>query len=153
MAVPPGGNQEHQDNPRLVTTRGSSSQRVSPRDWTHVLSTFKRATCSWYSIKPTINSTEQSPSWEINSYSARQEIPRLLWKSKFHYLVHKNPLLVPILSEMNPVLIVTPYCFKIHLSSIYDYVSQLVSLLKVFRLKFCIQFWYFHACYMLHQSP
>jgi len=28
---------------------------------------------------------EQNPSWEANSHSASQEIPRLLWNPKFHY--------------------------------------------------------------------
>jgi len=31
-----------------------------------------------------INSMEHSPSWEANSHSASQEIPRLLWNPKFH---------------------------------------------------------------------
>jgi len=31
----------------------------------------------------------QSPSWEANRFSSSQEIPRILWNSKFHYISHK----------------------------------------------------------------
>ena len=34
-------------------------------------------------------STEQSPSWEANRFSASQEIPRVLWNPKVHYRSQK----------------------------------------------------------------
>jgi hypothetical protein len=49
------------------------------------------------------NSMEQNPSEEANSFSARQEIPRILWNLKLNYCVHKISPLVPTLSQINPI--------------------------------------------------
>ena len=56
----------------------------------------------------------QSPSWEANWFAASQEIPRILWKPKVHYLIHKPPPLVPILRQPNPVHIPTSHLLEIH---------------------------------------
>ena len=36
------------------------------------------------------HSIKQSPSWEANWFSTSQEIPHILWKPKFHYLVNST---------------------------------------------------------------
>jgi len=57
---------------------------------------------------------EQSPSREVTTHSANQEIPYLKRNLKVHYRVHKSSSIVPILSQMNSVHNFTPCFFKIH---------------------------------------
>jgi hypothetical protein len=53
---------------------------------------------------------EQSPSWEAKSHSSSQQIPTLSWNPT----VHNSSPLAPILSQMNPALIITQYLFKLN---------------------------------------
>ena len=75
------------------------------------------------------NYMEQSPSWEANSFSANQKIPYILWNQKVHYRIHKSPLPVPILSQIDSFHITTSHVMKTHFNiiSIYAWVFQLLS--------------------------
>ena len=63
-------------------------------------------------------STEQSPSWEANRFSASQEIPLISRNLKVHYCIHKRSPPVPILSQLDPVHTLTSYFLTIHLNII-----------------------------------
>jgi hypothetical protein len=46
---------------------------------------------------------ERRQFWKANSFSASQEIPRILWNAEVHYRIHNSPSRVPTLSQLNPV--------------------------------------------------
>jgi hypothetical protein len=96
---------------------------------------------------------EQSPSWEPNSRSVCQEIPRLLLNPKVHYYVHYRQPLIAILSQMNPFHTFPYYFPKIH-SVLFSHLRlDLPSVLfhSGFQTKIYV-FLVFHACYMPHPS-
>jgi hypothetical protein len=86
--------------------------------------------------------------WKLNisnSHSSSQKIPYLLRKPSLNYRYHSNPPLNPLLSDMNPVQILTPHFLKFRLHII------LVLLNGNFRPKYCTHF-SFLPC-MLHVIP
>jgi hypothetical protein len=62
---------------------------------------------------------QQSPSWEADSHSASQEIPRLLRNLKVHYHVYKSKPMVSILSQTNPVHNFPTYFHNIYSNIIF----------------------------------
>jgi hypothetical protein len=92
----------------------------------------------------------QSPSWEANTSSGSQEIPRILWNSKVvHYPIHKSPPPVPTLSQINPVHPHPTSWRSIYYRPIYAWVFQMVSFLQVSPPKSCMHLSFPHTCYML----
>jgi hypothetical protein len=94
---------------------------------------------------------ELSPTWETANRSAAEEFSKTLWKPHAHYLVHKSPPLVPILSQINPVHISPYYLSKIHFN-INVPTNVMIFLMVSFLLGFSpissMHSYSPHSCYM-----
>jgi len=65
------------------------------------------------------NSMQQSPSAKANSLSARQETSHIVWNLQVCYHMHNSLLLVPVMSQNNPVQALPSYSLKTHCNTIY----------------------------------
>ena len=63
-------------------------------------------------------SLQQTPSWEVNSFSPSKEIPHILWNPEVHYRSHKCPPLVLILSQLDPIHTPTSHFLKFNFNII-----------------------------------
>jgi hypothetical protein len=104
------------------------------------------------------NSMEQSPSWEVNRFSAGQVIPCILWNLKVHHCIHTCLPYVPVLSQLDPVHTPHHTSWKFILIfylfwylPIYIWVSQVVSFPHVSPPKPCVCL--SSPTYALHAPP
>jgi hypothetical protein len=65
----------------------------------------------------------EDPFLEANRFSASQEIIHMLWNPKVHYLNHRCPPTVPILSQIDPVQALTFHFLNIYLNIILPFAS------------------------------
>ena len=98
---------------------------------------------------------KQSPSWEVNWFSASQEIPHIVWNPKVHYRIYKCPPTVPVPIQIDPVHAPTSHLLKIHLNT--NLQSMLGSSKWSLSLRFSRQNHLYaspllHICYMPHPS-
>jgi len=82
-----------------------------------------------------------NPYYEAESPSAGQTSSCLLWNPRVNYHVQKEPPMVPLMSQINPIYTMKHNFPYLHFNYpfIYSKVSQAVSSLQIFQLK-C---WYF----------
>jgi hypothetical protein len=79
---------------------------------------------------------ELSPFWEAANCAATQELISVLWNPKVRFRVHKNPPLVPIPSQIDPIYTIPSYLSKIHFNIVHPLTS--------WSSQWSLSFWIFH---------
>jgi len=98
---------------------------------------------------------QESLSWEANSHSDSQGIPRLLWNPKVHYRVHKSQSLISILIQTHSIHNSLPYFPKINFNINFTFTSNSSAWFLPFRfsgLNFVGFAHLSHARYMPHPT-
>ena len=70
-----------------------------------------------------IYSMEQTPSGKANRFSTSQEIPSNLWNHNVLYRIHKCPLPLRILSQLDPVT---------------QFTEKTLEKIKIYLFKYCL---------------
>ena len=99
-------------------------------------------------FKTVTNFMQHGPSWEADSPSASLAHPRLVWKPKVRYRVHRKPSPVPILSQINTVQAPTLFLEN---PSYYPPAFQVASLLRLSPPNPCMLL--IALPYVLHAQP
>jgi hypothetical protein len=76
---------------------------------------------------------ELIPSREAANCAATQELPSVLWNPKVHYRLHKSPLLIAILSQIDPIPTIPSYLSKINCNIVHpptSWSSHVTNLVK-----------------------
>ena len=85
---------------------------------------------------------EQNPSREAKRFAASQEIPRILWNPKVHYLNHKSTPPIHILSQKQKWLWNESY--ETYRMSSFDCSFRILWILEVFTRHYvaCCSYWH-----------
>jgi hypothetical protein len=98
-----------------------------------------------------------NPSWEAASCAATQDFPNTLWNPKVNYRVRKSLVLIPILSQINPVHPTPSYFPKIRLNILFPSTSMCFCWSLSFWLShqntICIRLRSMRATFPVHLIP